>query len=260
MCATCGCSDEGAVNVDHDHGHDHEGGHSHDHGHGHGPARTIRLEEGILAKNAAFAKENRAWFRKRGILALNVVSSPGAGKTTLLARTIRELGGRLPISVIEGDQETSRDADRIRAAGAPVVQINTGTACHLDAHMVGHALESLRPPDRSSVVIENVGNLICPSMFDLGEERRILVASVTEGEDKPLKYPHMFRSAHVILLNKVDLLPHVDFKEDLFLGHAREVNPGARFFRVSATRGDGLGEWYDWLLSLSGARTEATHA
>ncbi len=248
MCATCGCSDEGAVQVHHR--HDHGPGHSHGHDHG----RTIRIEEGVLARNAALAGENRAWFRERGILALNLVSSPGAGKTTLLCRTIRELGGRLPITVIEGDQETSRDADRIRAAGAPVVQINTGTACHLDAHMVGHALETLRPPDQSCLVIENVGNLICPSLFDLGEERRVLVASVTEGEDKPLKYPHMFRSADVILLNKVDLLPYVDFSADRFQEHAREVNAGARFFAVSATRGDGLAEWHDWIVSLAGVR------
>src|SRR5438552_6769852 len=160
MCATCGCSNEGAAPV-----HPHEHGAGHDHGH----AQTVRLEEAVLGRNAAFAKENRGWFRARGILALNLVSSPGAGKTTLLVRTLRDLSDRLPISVIEGDQETSRDADRIRAAGAPVIQINTGTACHLDAHMVGHALESLRPPARSSVVIENVGNLICPSLFDLGE-------------------------------------------------------------------------------------------
>jgi hydrogenase nickel incorporation protein HypB len=245
MCATCGCEGPAPVH------------HAHEHGNGHG--HTVRLEEGILSKNAAFAKENRAWFRSRGILALNVVSSPGAGKTTLLARTIRELRGRLAISVIEGDQETSRDADRIRAAGAPVVQINTGTACHLDAHMVGHALHDLRPPERSCVVIENVGNLICPSMFDLGEERRVLVASVTEGEDKPLKYPHMFRSADLILLSKTDLLPHLEFSVELFLAHVREVNPRARILRVSAARGDGLGDWYDWLLSLSCSARETAH-
>jgi len=244
MCATCGCSDGEAVHVDDGHRHPH----AHEHGH------TVRLEQDILARNAAFAKDNRAWFRRRAIFALNVMSSPGAGKTTLLVRTIRELGDRLSISVIEGDQETARDADRIRAAGAPAVQIRTGTACHLDAHMVGHALETLRPADRSCVVIENVGNLICPSLFDLGEERRILVSSVTEGEDKPLKYPHMFRAADAVVLNKVDLLPHVDFNPDRFLRHFREVNPPARFFSVSAARGDGMGEWYDWLLSLSGSR------
>lgn len=245
MCATCGCSETGAVRM-----HEHTDAASHDHGHDHG--RTVRLEEAVLARNAGLAAGNRARFRERGILALNVVSSPGAGKTTLLVRAIRELGSRLPISVIEGDQETSRDADRVRAVGARAVQVNTGAACHLDAHMVGHALEDLRPPDRSCVVIENVGNLICPALFDLGEEKRVLVSSVTEGEDKPLKYPHMFRSADAILLNKVDLLPHVDFDVDRFLGHAREVNPTARVFPVSATRGDGMPEWYDWLLSLSG--------
>ena len=245
MCATCGCSEPTPA-------HSHEHGHSHSHDHDHSRGTTIRLEESILAKNDAFAAENRAWFREREILALNVVSSPGAGKTTLLVRTIRDMAGRLPISVIEGDQETSRDADRVRATGASAVQVNTGTACHLDAHMVGHALGDLRPPPRSCVVIENVGNLICPALFDLGEHERVLIASVTEGEDKPLKYPHMFRSADVILLNKIDLLPHVDFNTSLFEEHVREVNPGARVFQLSATRGDGLAPWYEWLLSLAG--------
>lgn len=255
MCATCGCSSEAPAHAHPAdgvvHGHAHDDGASHDHKHG----RTIRLEEDILARNSAYAERNREWFRERSILALNVVSAPGAGKTTLLVRTIRELGDRLPISVIEGDQETSRDADRIRATGAPVIQLNTGTACHLDAHMVGHALERLHPPNRSSVVIENVGNLICPSLFDLGEARRIVVASVAEGEDKPLKYPHMFRSADAILLNKVDLLPYVEFDRDRFVSYAREVNPRARLFTVSATRGDGLKEWYEWLLSLTGGQS-----
>jgi hydrogenase nickel incorporation protein HypB len=178
MCATCGCSGDRAS-----HGHDHGRGHDHAHG------VTVRLEEGILAKNAAYAEKNRAWFRERSILALNLVSSPGSGKTTLLARAIGDLRDRLPISVIEGDQATSRDADRVRAAGAAAVQVNTGTACHLDAHQVAHALADLRPARESCVVIENVGNLICPAMFDLGEARRILVASVTEGEDKPSSIP-----------------------------------------------------------------------
>jgi hydrogenase nickel incorporation protein HypB len=250
MCATCGCSEP---DIARDHSHVHE--HGHEHGHG----TTIRLEQSVLAKNDAFAAENRVWFREHGVLALNIVSSPGAGKTTLLARTIRDLAGRLPISVIEGDQETSRDADRIRATGAAVVQINTGAACHLDAHSVGHALEQLRLSKHSCLVIENVGNLICPGLFDLGEERRILLASVTEGEDKPLKYPYMFRSADVILLNKIDLLPHVDFNPRLFEGYLREVNPGARVIHVSATRGEGLDSWYSWLLGLAGARKEPSH-
>ncbi|MBI3854399.1 MAG: hydrogenase nickel incorporation protein HypB [Planctomycetes bacterium] len=244
MCATCGCSEDKAA-----HGHDH--GHSHDHGHDHAPGVTLRLEEGILARNDAFAERNRAWFRERSILALNLVSSPGSGKTTLLARTIRDLRGRLPISVIEGDQATSIDADRIRAAGAAALQVNTGTACHLDAHQVGHALGELRPADHSCVVVENVGNLICPSLFDLGEEQRVLVASVAEGDDKPLKYPHMFRSADLVVLNKIDLLPHVAFDADHFRKCIREVNPDAGIFSVSATRGDGLSEWYDWLLCSS---------
>jgi hydrogenase nickel incorporation protein HypB len=240
----------------HAHSHPHGHGHAHGHDHGHGPGHdpvpggTIRVEQDILAKNSAFAAGNRAWFRSRSILALNVVSSPGAGKTTLLVRLIRDLADRLSLSVIEGDQATSRDADRIRAAGARAVQINTGAACHLDGHQVGHALEELRPAAGSCVMIENVGNLICPAMFDLGEEKRLLVASVTEGEDKPVKYPHMFRSADAIVLSKVDLLPHVEFDVARFEGHVREVNARARIFRLSATRGDGLGEWYDWLLGL----------
>jgi hydrogenase nickel incorporation protein HypB len=242
MCATCGCSNG--------HTHEHEHSPSHDHSHG----TTLRLEEAVLGKNLKYAEKNRAWFRERDILALNVVASPGAGKTTLLCRTIRELGGRLPISVIEGDQATSRDADRVRAAGAPVVQINTGAACHLDAHAVGHALHDLKPRQGSLVVIENVGNLICPALFDLGEEKRVLVASTAEGEDKPVKYPHMFRSADLVLLNKVDLLPHVEFRVERFRGFVEEVQPRARVMELSATRGDGMGEWMDWLLGCSARR------
>lgn len=243
MCATCGCSE---VPSGHDHGHDH-GGHSHAHEHG----TTLRLEEAVLGRNAAYAAKNRARFRERGILALNVVSSPGAGKTTLLVRTVRDLAGRLPVSVIEGDQETSLDADRVRAVGAPVLQINTGAACHLDAHAVGHALETLGPREGSLLVIENVGNLICPALFDLGEEKRVLVSSVTEGEDKPLKYPHMFRSADVVLLNKIDLLPHVDFAVERFREHVAHVNPRTRVIPLSATQGDGLADWVEWLLAHS---------
>lgn len=249
MCATCGCGTPSAPpGRGPSHGHSHEPGHGHQHGQGHvGEMRTI--EEKLLARNAAFAADNRAWFRERGILALNVMSSPGSGKTTLLERTIRELAGRVPISVIEGDQETSRDAERIRAAGAPAIQINTGAACHLDAHAVGHALGELAPADGSCVIIENVGNLICPGLFDLGEELRVLVASATEGEDKPLKYPHLFRSADLVLLNKIDLLPHLEFDADRFDAHLREVNPRAERLRISASRGDGLEPWYARLLA-----------
>jgi hydrogenase nickel incorporation protein HypB len=236
MCATCGCSNG--------HPHEHEHSHAHDPSHG----TTLRLEEAVLGRNQGYAEKNRAWFRARGILALNVVASPGAGKTTLLCRTIRELGGRSPIAVIEGDQATSRDADRVRAAGAPVHQINTGVACHLDAHAVGHALETLQPAEGSLLVIENVGNLICPALFDLGEEKRVLVSSVTEGEDKPLKYPHMFRSADLVLLNKIDLLPHVEFSVARFRDFVEEVQPRAKLLELSATRGDGMPEWLEWLL------------
>jgi hydrogenase nickel incorporation protein HypB len=251
MCATCGCSPQAVDHhQDHDHGHSHPHDHPHDHSHG----VTLRLEESLLRRNLGYAEKNRSWFRERGILALNVVASPGAGKTTLLVRTIRELGMRLPISVIEGDQATSRDADRVRAAGAAALQINTGVACHLDAHAVGHALQTLRPPEGSLVVIENVGNLICPALFDLGEEKRVLVSSVTEGEDKPIKYPHMFRSADLVLLNKVDLLPHVEFSVGRFRAFVEEVQPRAQVLEISATRGDGMAQWQDWLLGCSARR------
>jgi hydrogenase nickel incorporation protein HypB len=246
MCDHCGCSGESAPVPF---------GRPALRAHGHGT--TLRLEQDVLAKNDRLAGENRARLRARRIAAFNLVSSPGSGKTTLLVRTIRDLGGRLGISVIEGDQETSRDADRVRETGVPVVQVNTGTGCHLDAHLVAHALETLAPPEGSAVVIENVGNLICPALFDLGEEKRVLVASVTEGEEKPLKYPHMFRSADLVLLNKVDLLPHVEFSVDRFAAHVREVNPRASVLRVSATRGDGMGEWTAWLLDAAGCGVTA---
>jgi hydrogenase nickel incorporation protein HypB len=239
MCATCGCSAPDSSIPPHEHVP------SHDHAPGSGS--ILRLERDVLEKNNRLAERNRGWFAGRGILALNLVSSPGAGKTTLLERTIRELGRDVRVCVIEGDQETSRDADRIRAAGARALQINTGTGCHLDAHMVSHALPELDPEPGSMVFIENVGNLVCPALFDLGERAKVLVASVTEGEDKPLKYPHMFRASRVLLLNKIDLLPHLAFDVDLFLSHAREANPRLRVFRVSATRGDGFGEWAHWL-------------
>jgi hydrogenase nickel incorporation protein HypB len=214
----------------------------------------------VLEKNNALrAERNRGWLEARGVLAANLMSSPGAGKTMLLERTIRDLAGELPIAVIEGDQATSYDADRIRAAGRPVVQINTGGGCHLDAHMVGHALEDLDPPPGSVVMIENVGNLVCPALFDLGERAKVVIASVTEGDDKPVKYPHMFRAGSVILLNKTDLLPHVTFDVDRFLGFARQVNPSLRVFPVSATRGEGLADWYGWLREQRGRRPRLGH-
>ncbi|MEO7260042.1 MAG: hydrogenase nickel incorporation protein HypB [Jatrophihabitantaceae bacterium] len=264
MCATCGCSDSAAVRVidvrgdapieAHSHGGHSDDGHSHDghshDGHSHPETETLLLEERVLAKNDALAQRNRGWLQARGVLAVNLMSSPGSGKTTLLERTVRELGARTPVCVVEGDQETTFDADRIKAAGAPVVQINTGAGCHLDASMLRTALETLDP--RGGVVlVENVGNLVCPALFDLGEDCRVVIMSVTEGADKPLKYPHIFASATLILLNKVDLLPYVDFDVARFEHDVALVNRETAILHVSATRGDGLGRWYDWLSQRS---------
>jgi hydrogenase nickel incorporation protein HypB len=230
----------------HDHGHDHHHDHDHHHEHSHGET-LVTLETRILAKNDALAAKNRAWFAGREILALNLVSSPGAGKTTLLERTIRDLKSELPLFVLEGDQATANDGERIRAAGAPAVQINTGTGCHLEADMVARGLAELKPSLGSVVMIENVGNLVCPAMFDLGERAKVVVFSVTEGEDKPLKYPHMFAAAGFMILNKIDLLPHVDFDVDAAIANARAVNPDILVLPVSARSGEGLDGWYDWL-------------
>jgi hydrogenase nickel incorporation protein HypB len=199
----------------------------------------------LLARNDEVAAATRALLADRRVLALNLVSSPGAGKTTLLERTVAALGG--PISVIEGDQATTRDAERVRAAGAAAVQVNTGTGCHLDAAMVSGALTHLAPQARSLLFIENVGNLVCPALFDLGERAKVLIASVTEGDDKPLKYPHMFRASRLLLLNKIDLLPHLRFDEERFVADARAVNPDLEIIRLSALQGDGLPAWYAWL-------------
>jgi len=207
----------------------------------------VDIERDILSKNNGYAAENRALFARRGVLALNLVSSPGSGKTTLLVRTLKELAGRIKVAVVEGDQQTSNDAERIRATGAPAIQINTGKGCHLDAHMVGHAVSRLPVDDGSVLMIENVGNLVCPSAFDLGEAHKVVVLSVTEGEDKPLKYPDMFRAADLMLLNKCDLLPHLSFDVKLALDNARRVHPGLRAIEVSATTGAGLGEWLAWI-------------
>jgi hydrogenase nickel incorporation protein HypB len=201
----------------------------------------------LLAKNNRLAERNRGWFEGREICALNLMSSPGAGKTTLLERTIRDLGTEYQISVIEGDQETTRDAERIEATGCRVIQINTGSGCHLDSEMLATALKKLQPPARSLVLIENVGNLVCPALFDLGERKRVVIMSVTEGEDKPIKYPHMFRAADVMILNKVDLLPHVSFSVEHCRDYARQVNSGLRVIHTSATSGAGLDEWYSWI-------------
>ena len=238
---------------DHDHRHDHTHDHGHDHPHAHDlqvPGRdsqTIALETAVLDKNQALAERNRGWLAGRGVLALNLMSSPGAGKTTLLERCIRDLQGQVSISVVEGDQATANDAQRIRATGAPAVQVNTGTGCHLEADMFERALKLLQPAAGSLVVVENVGNLVCPALFDLGENARVVIFSVTEGEDKPLKYPHMFSTADVLLLSKIDLLPHLRVNLQLMLDNALAVNPSLKIFPVSAYTGEGLDAWYGWL-------------
>lgn len=275
MCATCGCGDPSAVRVvnlsspayehdhvhlhdhgpdEHPHGHDHEPGHTHSREHPHDAGvgtRTVSIEQDLLAKNAAMAQTNRRWLAARRITSVNLMSSPGSGKTTLLERTIRDLGVRLPVSVIEGDQETSLDAQRIRATGAQVVQINTGAGCHLDANMMFRAVDELSPMGGSLVFVENVGNLVCPALFDLGESARVVIISVTEGDDKPLKYPYMFASADVVVVNKMDLLPYVEFDVDRCRENACAVNPDVNVLTVSATTGTGLETWYDWLASVN---------
>lgn len=260
-----------ADGTEHSHPHVHQGEHEHPHDHHHehgiggdldfgaGPARAhvpgmsqsrmVQIEQDILSKNNAYAAANRKWFDERGIFALNLVSSPGSGKTTLLCRTIELLKDKAGIVVVEGDQQTANDAERIRATGVPALQINTGKGCHLDGHMVGHAIERLQPADESLFLIENVGNLVCPAAFDLGEHHKVAILSVTEGEDKPLKYPDMFRAADVMLLNKCDLLPYLEFDADLAEANARRVNPHLTVLRVSATSGEGMAAWIDWIES-----------
>lgn len=278
MCTTCGCPTEHHHDHDHSHDHSHEHGsahshthphvhdgeshehsHSHDHGHDHDHAHShhheaapagrskITIEEDILGKNNRLAGFNRALFKDKGIFVLNLVSSPGSGKTTLLERTLRDLGDTVRFAVIEGDQQTDNDARRIAATGVPVRQINTGSGCHLDAHMVMHGTESLDLDHLDILMIENVGNLVCPAAFDLGEHHKVAVLSVTEGEDKPLKYPQMFHNSTVMLLNKTDLLPHLDFDVEKCKEYARRVSPGIIIFEVSARSGEGMAEWYQWL-------------
>jgi hydrogenase nickel incorporation protein HypB len=283
MCMTCGCGkgqtligghalarqrkpgkgmryrahDEGAVHAQpHDHSHPHPSAHdtidfgagpAGTHAPGMSQSRMVKIERDILAKNNDYAGQNRRYFSEHGIFALNLVSSPGSGKTTLLVKTITALNGAQSLAVIEGDQQTDNDAARIRAAGAPALQINTGKGCHLDAHMVGQAMQRLALNDDSLLLIENVGNLVCPAGFDLGEAHKVVIFSVTEGEDKPLKYPDMFRAADLMLLSKCDLLPHLDFDADLAVANARRVNPDIRVIRVSASSGEGLEEWQEWI-------------
>lgn len=270
MCTTCGCpSTDHHHDHDHHHKHDHDKGHghthshngadkhSHDHAHAHShhhehePVKrtTIAIEEDILGKNNRLAGFNRALFKEKGIFVLNLVSSPGSGKTSLLERTLRDLSHKLRCAVIEGDQQTDNDAQRIAATGVPVRQINTGAGCHLDAHMIMHGTDGFDLNNLDLLLIENVGNLVCPAAFDLGEHHKVAVLSVTEGEDKPLKYPQMFRNSTVMLLNKTDLLPHLDFDVEKCKEYARKVSPGIIIFEVSARSGNGMEAWYQWLTS-----------
>jgi hydrogenase nickel incorporation protein HypB len=254
--------DDDPANV-HSHGHGHSHSHAyvpaqgHHHGHSHAPGvtstRMVQIEQDILAKNNAYAADNRKHLAQHRIFALNLVSSPGSGKTTLLVKTIEMLKGQA-VAVIEGDQQTSQDAERIRATGAPAIQINTGKGCHLDAHMVGHAFEQLPLTDNSLLMIENVGNLVCPAAFDLGEAHKVAILSVTEGEDKPIKYPDMFRAADLMLLNKIDLLPYLQFDVDAAIAYARRVNPDIRVIQLSATTGAGMEEWLEFLNAGLAAR------
>ncbi len=233
MCATCGCDS-------HSHQHDHDHSHSH--------SKTIvEVEKDILYENNLLAQRNRGYFEAKNILALNLVSSPGSGKTSLLERTLTDLKDQYTCYVIEGDQQTSRDADRIHATGTKVAQINTGKGCHLDAHMILHAVQGMKPTENSILFIENVGNLVCPAMFDLGEKERVVIISVTEGDDKPIKYPDMFHTSTLCIINKTDLLPYVPFSMEKCREYARQVNPNLQFIEVSCTNGEGLPDWYQWL-------------
>jgi len=276
MCGTCGCGEDDHItyrkpgeyklfhNHEHTHGgstHSHAHDHSHeDHGHQHGHdhsheseqghTHSISLERNILSKNELIAERNRGYFEGMKIVALNLVSSPGSGKTSILERSITELGEKLNCAVIEGDQQTLNDAERIQKAGAPVIQINTGNGCHLDALMVNKAMKALDLKQNSILFIENVGNLVCPSLFDLGETKRVVIISVTEGDDKPAKYPTMFETSHLCLINKTDLLPYVDFDMEKVKETALKVNPRLEFIALSAKTGEGMSDWYAWMQKL----------
>ena len=275
MCGTCGCGGpEGKVKIqkpgtdhsvdhhhhshdsnghshDHDHSHSHDHSHDHDHHHHHHHTdhhkTVIEVEQDILQHNDLMAARNRGYFEAKNILALNLVSSPGSGKTSILERTLKDLKTDLSFSVIEGDQQTMNDANRIDALNIPVIQINTGKGCHLESDMIYDAVKQLSPKDNSILMIENVGNLVCPSMFDLGERNRVVIISTTEGEDKPLKYPDMFDTSDICIINKIDLMPYLNFDIEKLKTSALQVNPKLQFFEVSATTGQGMENWYQWL-------------
>ena len=254
MCTVCGCG-QGETKIEGGPEHAHAPGgfsyaprhHHHAHAPGLSPGRMVQIEQDILAKNNGYASANRKQWTERGLFAINLVSSPGSGKTTLLVETIGKLAGRHPLAVIEGDRQTSNDAERIRATGAQAIQVNTGKGCHLDAHMVGHAFERLDLKNGGLLLIENVGNLVCPAEFDLGEAHKVVILSVTEGEDKPIKYPDMFAAASLMLLNKCDLLPYLSFDVDQAIDYARRVNPDIQVIRTSATSGEGMAAWLAWI-------------
>lgn len=283
MCGTCGCgNEENGVRIQnprelnlqqdhshdhehehhhsnethnhshsHEHGHSHDHNHEHEHSHGHHHKTVLEVEKNILQHNDLMAARNRGFFEAKNIFALNLVSSPGSGKTSLLERTLQDLKENIPFFVIEGDQQTLNDANRIDALHIPVVQINTGKGCHLESDMIFNAVKKLAIKDNAILMIENVGNLVCPSMFDLGENKRVVIISTTEGEDKPMKYPDMFFTSDVCIINKIDLLPYLNFDIEKLKLNAKKVNPKLKFFEVSATTGEGMQEWYDWLLMES---------
>ncbi len=244
MCATCGCDANSEVKIQvpgHQHRHSDQPAHKH--------KKIVQVEKDVLHENNLLAERNRGYFDAKNILALNLVSSPGSGKTALLERTLTDLKGKINFAVIEGDQQTTNDADRIHATGTKVVQINTGKGCHLDAHMVLHAVQGMKPAADSVLFIENVGNLVCPAMFDLGEKERVVIISVTEGDDKPLKYPDMFHSSTLCIINKTDLLPYVPFSMEKVKANARKINPALTIIELSCSNGEGLQQWYQWLQS-----------
>lgn len=245
MCATCGCDSNASTSIQQI-GEHHHHDHSHDHSHAH-TKTVIEVEKDVLHENNLLAQRNRGYFDAKNILALNLVSSPGSGKTSLLEKTLTDLKDEFSFYVIEGDQQTTRDADRIHATGTKVSQINTGKGCHLDAHMIFHAVQGMKPNADSILFIENVGNLVCPAMFDLGEKERVVIISVTEGDDKPIKYPDMFHTSTLCIINKIDLLPYVPFSMEKVKEYAKQVNPNLKFIELSCTTGEGLQDWYQWL-------------
>jgi len=274
MCGTCGCgSPDGHISIQkpgvdlhdhhhhhthgehshdhshHDHSHSHDHSHPHEHDHSHDPIKktVIEVQQNILQHNDLMAARNRGYFEAKSLFVLNLVSSPGSGKTSILEKTLKDLKEDISFAVIEGDQQTMQDANRIDALDIPVIQINTGKGCHLESDMVYDAVKQLDPKENSILMIENVGNLVCPSMFDLGERKRVVIISTTEGEDKPLKYPDMFHSSDICIINKIDLLPYLDFDLDKLRSYALQINPKLTFFEVSATTGEGMDKWYSWL-------------